>query len=163
MSQSPNARIKAAIVDKLFIGNLTPEVTEKDFEKLLEEHKLGYQSVCIIKHHKLQTSRCFGFVRMLSEELCEEAVKLLHGKLFFGQALKVERTDSARSMNASSIMKKKLVKSQKNNYQVITNWQQVHVPQPVICRPDEYVTPDPFAIGFVVYENQHSWDTRTNY
>jgi RNA recognition motif-containing protein len=82
---------------KLYVGNLSYDVTEEDLRLAFE--KFGQiESVTIIKDKDSRQSKGFGFVEMASKSEGQSAIDGLNGKEFKGRALNVNearpRTES---------------------------------------------------------------------
>jgi len=73
---------------KLYIGNLSYEVTQKDLEGLFAQAGTC-QSVAVIMDRATGQSRGFGFVEMNSGAEAEKAIQKFNGHDFKGRALKV--------------------------------------------------------------------------
>jgi cold-inducible RNA-binding protein len=73
---------------KLYIGNLSYEVTQKDLEELFAQAGTC-QSVAVIMDRATGQSRGFGFVEMNSSAEAEKAVQKFNGHDLKGRALKV--------------------------------------------------------------------------
>ena len=85
---------------KIYVGNLSYEVTEEDLR--LELEKSGQvESVTIIKDKRSGESKGFGFVEMASKAEGQSAIDALNGKELKGRAIKVNearpRTESRGS------------------------------------------------------------------
>ncbi|MHB8522258.1 MAG: RNA recognition motif domain-containing protein [Limisphaerales bacterium] len=73
---------------KLFVGNLSFEVTENDLQDLLAQAG-QVNSVTIMQDRSTGRSRGFGFVEMGSEADTANAISMFSGKDFKGRALTV--------------------------------------------------------------------------
>ena len=73
---------------KLYVGNLSYNVTEEDLRLAFEEFG-QVESVTIIKDKDSRQSKGFGFVEMASKSEGESAIDGLNGKEFKGRALNV--------------------------------------------------------------------------
>lgn len=82
---------------KIYVGNLSYEVTEEDLKKVFEQSG-KVESVSIINDKFTGRSKGFGFVEMSSGVEGEAAIKSLNGKELNGRALNVNearpRTES---------------------------------------------------------------------
>jgi RNA recognition motif-containing protein len=82
---------------KIYVGNLSYEVTEEDLRLALEEFG-QVESVTIIKDKYSGQSKGFGFVEMASKAEGQSAIDGLNGKELKGRALNVNearpRTES---------------------------------------------------------------------
>ncbi|MBU4259802.1 MAG: RNA-binding protein [Proteobacteria bacterium] len=85
---------------KIYVGNLSYEVTEKDLRLALEQFG-QVESATIIKDKRSGQSKGFGFVEMASEAEGRSAIDGLNGKELKGRALNVNearpRTESRGS------------------------------------------------------------------
>ena len=73
---------------KIYVGNLSYEVTEEDLRLALEEFG-QVESATIIKDKYSGKSKGFGFVEMDSKDEGQAAIDGLNGKELKGRALKV--------------------------------------------------------------------------
>ena len=73
---------------KIYVGNLSYEVSQADLEQMFSAHGT-VQSVQIITDRDTGRSKGFGFVEMESNEEAESAMAALDGKDCGGRALKV--------------------------------------------------------------------------
>jgi len=73
---------------KLFIGNLSYEVTEEDLKTLLEPFGT-VESVSVLKDRETGRSKGFGFAEMPSQSEAQAAISGLNGKEIKGRALTV--------------------------------------------------------------------------
>ena len=81
---------------KLFVGNLSKEITADQLLKVFEEH--GWvDSVEIIKESESGISMGFGFVVMSTSTDGQKAIDGLNGKEIFGQTLEVSEDRRDRS------------------------------------------------------------------
>ena len=72
----------------IYVGNLSPEVTEEDLKEAFEAFG-QVESVNLIKDKFSGTSRGFGFVEMPAKAEGQAAIDDLNGKELKGQALNV--------------------------------------------------------------------------
>lgn len=81
---------------KLFVGNLSFEVTDFDLEDLFKQHG-EVVSAKVILDRDTSRSRGFGFVEMSSESSAQSSIDALNGTEVKGRAINVsiakERTD----------------------------------------------------------------------
>ena len=88
---------------KIYVGNMSYEVTEEDLRLELEQYG-QVESVTIIKDKRSDQSKGFGFVEMASKAEGQSAIDGLNGKELKGRALKVNearpRTESRGSGGA---------------------------------------------------------------
>jgi len=85
---------------KIYVGNMSYEVTEEDLRLALEQFG-QVESATIIKDKHSGQSKGFGFVEMASQAAGQSAIDGLNGKELKGRALKVNearpRTESRGS------------------------------------------------------------------
>jgi len=85
---------------KIYVGNLSYEVTEEELRQALEQFG-QVESVTIIKDKHSGQSKGFGFVEMASKAEGQSAITGLNGKELKGRAIKVNealpRTESRDS------------------------------------------------------------------
>jgi RNA recognition motif-containing protein len=85
---------------KIYVGNLSYEVTEEDLRLALEQFG-QVESVTIITDKRSGESKGFGFVEMPSKAEGQSAIEGLNGKELKGRALNVNearpRTESRSS------------------------------------------------------------------
>jgi RNA recognition motif-containing protein len=84
---------------KIFVGNLSFEVTDLDLEDLFKQHG-EVLSAKVILDRDTSRSRGFGFVEMNSDSSAQAAIDALNGTEVKGRAVNVslakERTDDRR-------------------------------------------------------------------
>ncbi len=73
---------------KLYIGNLSYDVSSADLEALLSEHG-SVQSAEVISDRDTGRSKGFGFVEMGSDEEARAAISALDGQAHMGRNLTV--------------------------------------------------------------------------
>jgi RNA recognition motif-containing protein len=73
---------------KLYVGNLSYDVSSSDLEKLLGEYGT-VQSAEVISDRTTGRSKGFGFVEMASDEEAQAAIAALNGQQHGGRALTV--------------------------------------------------------------------------
>ena len=73
---------------KLYVGNLSRDVTEADLRAAFEVFG-ALDSVSIIKDRSNNVSKGFGFVEMAVKSEAEAAIAGLHGKEFMGRSMDV--------------------------------------------------------------------------
>ena len=85
---------------KIYVGNMSYEVTEEDLRLELEQYG-QVESATIIKDKRSGQSKGFGFVEMASKAEGQSAIDDLNGKELKGRAIKVNearpRTESRGS------------------------------------------------------------------
>ena len=81
----------------IYVGNLSPDVTEEDLKQLFETYG-PTQTAQIVKDKFSGQSRGFGFVEMASKTEAQSAIEGLNGQELKGQNLTVNearpRTES---------------------------------------------------------------------
>src|SRR3954469_14732513 len=73
---------------KLYVGNLSYNVTSSDLEQLFGQHGT-VQSAEVIADRETGRSKGFGFVQMGSDEEAQAAIAAMHGQDHDGRALTV--------------------------------------------------------------------------
>src|SRR5947209_3867135 len=73
---------------KLYVGNLTYEVTNSELEKLFAAHGT-VESAQVIMDRETGRSKGFGFVEMKTDQEAQAATAALNGKEVNGRALTV--------------------------------------------------------------------------
>ena len=73
---------------KLFVGNLSFDVTENDLQDLFAQAGT-VNSVNVMQDRATGKPRGFGFVEMATEEDTTKAISMFHGKDFKGRTLTV--------------------------------------------------------------------------
>jgi RNA recognition motif-containing protein len=73
---------------KLYVGNLTYEVTDSDLTKLFEAHGT-VQSAQVVMDRDTGRSKGFGFVEMGNDQEAQAAIAALNGQQSNGRALTV--------------------------------------------------------------------------
>ena len=73
---------------KLYVGNLSYDVTDRDLQSLFEPHGT-VQSAQVIMDRDTGRSKGFGFVEMNSDQEAQAAIAALHGQESNGRALTV--------------------------------------------------------------------------
>jgi RNA recognition motif-containing protein len=85
---------------KLYVGNLTYQVTDGDLVKLFEPHGT-VESAQVIKDRDTGRSKGFGFVEMKTSEEAQAAIAAVNGKDMGGRAVTVNearpRAEGGRS------------------------------------------------------------------
>ena len=85
---------------KLYVGNLTFDVTDSELSKLFEAFG-NVESAQVIIDRDTGRSKGFGFVEMASEQEAKAAIEALNGKDVNGRSLTVNearpKTESGRS------------------------------------------------------------------
>ena len=73
---------------KLYVGNLTYEVTDGELSKMFEAHGT-VESAQVIMDRETARSKGFGFVEMKSDQEAQAAIAALNGKEVNGRSLTV--------------------------------------------------------------------------
>ena len=73
---------------KLYVGNLTYEVSDGELSKMFEAHGT-VESAQVIMDRDTGRSKGFGFVEMKTEQEAKAAIEALNGKEVNGRALTV--------------------------------------------------------------------------
>ena len=73
---------------KLYVGNLSYDVTGSDLEQLFSQHG-GVQSAEVIADRDSGRSKGFGFVQMESDDAAQAAISALNGQEWQGRPLTV--------------------------------------------------------------------------
>ena len=81
---------------KLYVGNLSYEVSTADLEKLFSAHGT-VESAQVIEDRSTGQSKGFGFVEMSSESEAQAATSALDGQDQGGRALKVNEAKPRES------------------------------------------------------------------
>ncbi|MFN8658882.1 MAG: RNA-binding protein [Candidatus Obscuribacterales bacterium] len=86
--------------NKLFVGNLSYNVTEDELQQLFSQHG-GVVSAVLPKDRDTGRLRGFGFVEMETQAAAEAAIKSLDGRDFSGRPLKVNMSTPKPRNNGS--------------------------------------------------------------
>lgn len=73
---------------KLFVGNLSWNLTEADLRKAFEKYG-EIEELVILLDRETQRSRGFGFVTFAQDEQADQAIAELNGKEFDGREIAV--------------------------------------------------------------------------
>ena len=73
---------------RLYVGNLSYEISSSDLEQLLSEHGT-VESAEVISDRMTGKSKGFGFVEMSTDEEAQAAISALNGQEHLGRALTV--------------------------------------------------------------------------
>jgi len=85
---------------KIFVGNLSHEVNEKELTALFAEHG-SVSNVRIVRDISNQMSRGFGFVEMVRKVEAKKAVKTLNDFEFKGKRMSVNEAKPERDRNSA--------------------------------------------------------------
>ncbi len=86
------------MASKLFVGNLSYDVSDDDLKGLFEEHG-AVTSAQVIVDRETGRSKGFGFVEMGSEAEAQAAIDALHSKDINGRSLTVNMARPRESRN----------------------------------------------------------------
>jgi cold-inducible RNA-binding protein len=90
---------------KIFVGNLSNEVSEDDLDTLFSEHG-SVSNITIVRDSSNQISRGFGFVEMVRKVEAKKALKNLNEFEFKGKKLAVNEAKPGRDRNSAGGGKK---------------------------------------------------------
>jgi RNA recognition motif-containing protein len=90
---------------KIFVGNLSNEVSEDDLDTLFSEHG-SVSNITIVRDSSNQMSRGFGFVEMVRKVEAKKALKNLNEFEFKGKKLAVNEAKPGRDRNSAGGGKK---------------------------------------------------------
>ena len=85
---------------KLYVGNLSYNMTEAELEGVFSEKGIAVQSVSIIKDKYTERSKGFGFVEVGSEEDVAKAVEQINGQQVLGRTIKVSQAREAEKRHS---------------------------------------------------------------
>ena len=83
---------------KLYVGNLSYEVTSSDLEQLCAPHG-SVQTAEVIQDRDSGRSKGFGFVQMGSDQEAQAAISALNGQEHGGRALTVNEAKPKENRN----------------------------------------------------------------
>ncbi len=78
-------------MEKLYVGNLSYDVTEEELTNLFSP-KGEVVSVRIISDHQTGRSKGFGFVEMSNNEACSAVISAFNGYELKGRPMKVNKS-----------------------------------------------------------------------
>ena len=81
---------------KLYVGNMSYDVSTSDLERLLSEHGT-VESAEVISDRATGRSKGFGFVEMSSDDEAQAAITALNGQEFQGRVLTVNEAKPRES------------------------------------------------------------------
>ena len=84
-------------MSKLFVGNLSFEVTDADLQKWFEANGFDIESAEVPADHKTGRSRGIGFVVLKRNDQLKDAIDKLNGQTLNGRTVKVEEATSPAS------------------------------------------------------------------
>jgi RNA recognition motif-containing protein len=73
---------------KLYVGNLSYTVSNRDLEEMFAAHG-SVESANVIMDRETGRSKGFGFVEMSNDQDAQSAISAMHGKDFKGRSLTV--------------------------------------------------------------------------
>jgi RNA recognition motif-containing protein len=79
---------EAKVAMKLYVGNLSFEITNTALEELFQEHG-SVRSAQVIMDRETGRSKGFGFVEMTNDQEAREAITSLNGQQLNGRSLTV--------------------------------------------------------------------------
>ncbi len=74
---------------RIFLGNLSFNLTDTDVQELFESQNIPVASVKIMRDRETGKSRGFGFVELAPEADMEAVIREMNGKVVDGRALTV--------------------------------------------------------------------------
>lgn len=77
---------------KIYVGNLSYNVTESDLEQKFEEFGT-VTSVNILKDNQTGKPKGFGFIEMADDSEAKTAIEEMNGKDFMGREIKVDKAN----------------------------------------------------------------------
>jgi cold-inducible RNA-binding protein len=84
-------------MSKLFIGNLSFEVTNADLQNWFEANGFHVESAQVLTEHKTGRSGGIGFVVLKRNDQLKDAIDKLNGQTVNGRTVKVEEAKSPAS------------------------------------------------------------------
>ena len=82
--------------NKLYIGNLSYDVTDDDLTVFLEHNGINVQSCQIVIDKNLDRSKGFAFVEVSSADDLRNAIEHVNGKELNGRAVKINQARERR-------------------------------------------------------------------
>ena len=86
---------------KLYVGNLSYDVTDSDLQSMFEPHGT-VQSAQVIMDRDAGRSKGFGFVEMNNDQEAQAAITALNGKESVGRTLTVNEARPREERSSSS-------------------------------------------------------------
>ncbi len=77
----------------IYIGNLSQNTTEDKLKTLFAQFGT-VESAKVIKDHRSNVSKGYGFIEMPSNSEADQAIKALNGKRIDGNNIKIKQADS---------------------------------------------------------------------
>lgn len=81
---------------KVYIGNLSYNVTEQELKQAIENRGISVKEVKIITDKFSGRSKGFGFAEFDTEEQTQQAIAALNGQTLNGRTLRVSRAHKMR-------------------------------------------------------------------
>lgn len=81
---------------KIYIGNLSYDLTEDDVRRIIEEKGLTVKEVKIIIDRDTGRPKGFGFAEFETAEETQQAIDALNGQELNGRAIKVNKAQKMR-------------------------------------------------------------------
>jgi len=85
---------------KMYVGNLSFNVTEEDLKDMFTEYG-DVESVNIVLDRFSKQSRGFGFVEMQNNSEADKAIKALNGSELKGRNIKISQSEPNRRKKGS--------------------------------------------------------------
>jgi cold-inducible RNA-binding protein len=86
--ERPFLSVEALMAKRLYVGNLSYDVTDSDLEQMFAAHG-AVRSAQVIMDRDTGRSKGFGFVEMGSDQEAQAAIRAMNGKEVDGRALTV--------------------------------------------------------------------------
>ncbi|HPB69159.1 MAG TPA: RNA-binding protein [Candidatus Omnitrophota bacterium] len=86
--------------NKLYIGNLSYDVTDDDLTVFLEHNGINVRTCHVVIDKNLDRSKGFAFVEVASAEDVQNAVESVNGKELNGRAVKINQARERREKEA---------------------------------------------------------------
>jgi RNA recognition motif-containing protein len=93
-------------MSKLFVGNLSFDVTDADLQKWFEANGFDVESAEVPTDHKTGRSRGIGFVVLKRNDQLKDAIDKLNGQTVNGRTATVEEAKSPASNKESHPQKR---------------------------------------------------------
>ncbi|MFH1768888.1 MAG: RNA-binding protein [Candidatus Omnitrophota bacterium] len=81
---------------KIYMGNLSYDLSEDDLRKAIEEKGIAVKEVKLIKDKYSGRAKGFGFAEFETEKLAQQAIDALNGQELNGRTLKVNKAQKMR-------------------------------------------------------------------
>ncbi len=120
---------------RLYIGNLPQSFKSKDLDSLLANIGKGIRFKAVLDRDT-KACRGFGFANVETEELANQVIEQLNGQDFFGNNLRVERSERKESNAGSGRRGNGAANAKSNNSNRKTFKKVVHSDAPSKEAPD---------------------------